>query len=87
MTAQVTIFKDPNITVQVFDGNPPADQSAQVAQLTADLAARTTERDTANQTIATLTAAIALARTRAQADKDADAASVAGQGVLDALPQ
>lgn len=76
--AAVTVY-DPGNVVQVIAGNPPADQSAQVAQLTADLA-------TANGTISTLNAAIAAAKIAAQKDKDADAQSVAGQGVLDALP-
>lgn len=76
--AAVTVY-DPGNVVQVIAGNPPADQSAQVAQLTADLA-------NANGTISTLNAAIAAAKIAAQKDKDADAQSVAGQGVLDALP-
>ncbi len=37
--ADVTIYKPAGVTVNVIDGVPPADQSAQVAQLTADLAA------------------------------------------------
>lgn len=41
--------------------------------------------DTANTTIATLTAKINAAKAAAQADNDADKANVAGQGVLDAL--
>jgi hypothetical protein len=55
----------------VIDGEPPADQSALVTQLQADIAA--------------LQAKIDAALVAAQAEKDADAASVAGQGVLDAL--
>jgi hypothetical protein len=45
--ADITLYKPANITVDVKDGNPPVDQSAQVAQLTTDLATRTTERDAA----------------------------------------
>jgi hypothetical protein len=43
--AQVTIFKPAEITVQVIDGNPPVDQSAEVAALQAQLATVTAERD------------------------------------------
>lgn len=55
----------------VVDGNPPADQAAQVAALT--------------QQVADLTAKIAAARAAAQADKDADDSREAGAGVLAAL--
>lgn len=75
--ASVTVY-DPGNVVQVIAGNPPADQSAQVAQLTADLATRTQERDA-------LQTKIDAARIAAQADKDADAANQAGQNVLNAL--
>ena len=57
--ADVTIYKPANITVDVIDGTPPADQSAevaalqaQVAQLQADLADMTAERDAAVAKIA-----------------------------------
>lgn len=38
--ADVTIYKPPGVTVTVLDGDPPVDQSAQVAALTADVAAK-----------------------------------------------
>ncbi len=41
--ADVTIYKPAGVTVNVIDGVPPADQSAQVAQLTADLNAANTK--------------------------------------------
>lgn len=43
--ADLTIYKPAGVTIQVIDGDPPVDQSALVAQLTADLATRTSERD------------------------------------------
>jgi hypothetical protein len=61
----------------VIDGDPPTDQSALVAQLQAQVAALTVERDARQAAIVAMKAA-------AQADKDADAANAAGQGVLDA---
>lgn len=76
--ADVTIYKPATVTVQVIDGDPPVDQSQQVADLTAQLAA-------ANATITTLQGKIAAAVAAAQAAKDADAAVVDGQSVLDAL--
>lgn len=69
--ADITIYKPASLTVQVIEGEPPADQSALIAQLQADNAA--------------LTAKIDAARAAAQAAKDADAATVDGQAVLDAL--
>lgn len=46
--ADVTIYRDPAaINIVLVDGVPPVDQSAQVVQLTNDLATRTGERDTA----------------------------------------
>ena len=69
--ADITIYKDPSVTVEVLDGLPPPDQTAAIAALQAQVNA--------------LTAKIVAARTAAQADKTADAATVAGQGVLDAL--
>lgn len=69
--AQVTIYKDAAITVQVIDGVPPADQSALIADLQAQ--------------IVVLNDKIAAARVAAQAAVDRDAAVVEGQAVLDAL--
>ena len=44
--ADVTIYRDPvAVNIVVVDGVPPVDQTAQVTQLTADLATRTAERD------------------------------------------
>lgn len=68
--ADVTIYKPANVTVDVVDGLPPTDQSAQVAQLTADLATYKTFAQGVKE--------------RAQARKDADAAKVDGQDDLDA---
>lgn len=57
--AQITIFKDADVTIAVIDGPPPIDQTAvvssltdQVAELTATLAARTAERDALSAKIA-----------------------------------
>ena len=83
--ADVTIYKPSDLTVEVLDGPAPADQSAQVAQLTADLATRTSERDDALAQVAALNAKIDAAKAAAQAAKDADAATIDGQAVLDAL--
>jgi hypothetical protein len=74
----ITIYKPAGTTIDIIDGDPPVDQSATVAQLQADLATRTGERDA-------LQTKIDNARTAAQAAKDADAANVEGQAVLDAL--
>jgi multidrug resistance efflux pump len=74
----ITIFKPADVQVTVIDGDPPVDQSAQVAALQADLAA-------ANAANATLQSRIDAARAAAQAAKDRDAANVEGQDVLDAL--
>jgi outer membrane murein-binding lipoprotein Lpp len=76
--AQITIYHDADVTVNIVDGAPPADQSALVAQLQSDLSAMTAEMDQ-------LQTKIDNAKASAQADKDADAANAAGQGVLDAL--
>lgn len=75
MSAQVTIYNnDPtNVTVTVVNGDPPADQSAQVAQLTADLAALQTKYDSY----------VAAVQAEAQQLKAADAAKVDGQSILD----
>lgn len=69
--ANMTIFKDASIIIEIIDGVPPIDQTAEVAALTAQVAA--------------LTAKVDLARADAQARKDADAAKVEGQALLDAL--
>ena len=69
--ADITIYKPAALTIDVIEGEPPADQSALIAQLQADNAA--------------LTAKIDAARAAAQAAKDRDAANVDGQAVLDAL--
>lgn len=69
--ADITIYKDAAVTVEVIDGVPPADQSAAIAALQAQVDA--------------LTAKIVAARAAAQASKDADALTVEGQAVLDAL--
>ena len=69
--ADITIYKPAGLTVNVVDGDPPTDQSAEIAALTAANAA--------------LQAKIDAARAAAQAAKDADAANVEGQAVLDAL--
>jgi hypothetical protein len=57
--AQVTIFKPAEITVQVIDGNPPVDQSAEVAALQAQVQALTAERDALLAKIAAAQAALA----------------------------
>lgn len=43
--ADITIYKPAAMTVQVFDGDPPVDQTALVAQLQSDLATMTADRD------------------------------------------
>lgn len=83
--AQITIYHDSDVTVNVVEGIPPADQSALIAQLQADLAVMTAERDALQSQVITLQGKIDAAKAAAQADKDADNANVAGQGVLDAL--
>jgi hypothetical protein len=60
--AQVTIFKPADITVQVIDGNPPADQSAEVAALQAQVTSLTAERDTLAAANAALQAKIDAAK-------------------------
>lgn len=47
MTAQVTVYADSGITVNVIAGTPPVDQTAEVTQLTNDLARMTGLRDAA----------------------------------------
>ena len=43
MTYQVTIYKDPEVEIAVVQGQPPVDQSAQVAALTAQVATLTAQ--------------------------------------------
>jgi len=74
--ADITIYTD--LSVNVIQGPPPGDQSAIIAQLTADLQAVAADRDALNVKIANAVAA-------ANAAKTADAATVEGQAVLDAL--
>lgn len=69
--ASITIYKPADMTVDIKEGEPPADQSAEIAAL----------RDQ----VASLQAKIDAARAAAQAAKDRDAANVEGQAVLDAL--
>jgi hypothetical protein len=60
--ADITLFKSPSVTVEIIDGVPPADQSAEVAALTASVGQLTTERDAANASVAVLQAKIAAAQ-------------------------
>jgi hypothetical protein len=60
--AQVTIFKPADITVQVIDGNPPVDQSAEVAALQVQLATVTAERDAAVAQVTVLQSKITAAQ-------------------------
>ena len=59
--ADITLYKPAAVTVQVIDGNPPLDQSAEVVALTAQLAAAnalaTARRQALDSIIATATAA------------------------------
>jgi hypothetical protein len=61
----------------VINGNPPVDQSAEVAALQAEVARLEGE-------VAGRQTAIDAMKAAANADMAADAANVAGQGVLDA---
>lgn len=74
--AKLIIYTD--LPYEVRPGAAPDDQGPLIAQLTADLATMTADRDA-------LVAKIANAVAAAQAAKDADAANVEGQAVLDAL--
>ena len=69
--ADITIYKPAGLVIDIIEGAPPADQSAEIAALQAQVAA--------------LTAKIDAARVAAQAAKDRDAENVEGQAVLDAL--
>lgn len=53
--ATVTIF-DPGSVVQVIVGNPPVDQTAEVATLTAQVASLTAANNALTTQVATLTA-------------------------------
>lgn len=75
--ADITIYKPPGLVVDVIDGDPPADQSAQIAQLTADLAA-------ANATIGQFKTFRDAVVADANVRKSADAATVEGQNLIDA---
>lgn len=68
---------------QDFAGVPRT--SAQIADLQAQNAQLKLDKQSLQAQLDDAKAKIAAARAAAQADKDADAASVAGQGVLDAL--
>lgn len=57
--ADVTIYKPASVTVSVIDGDPPVDQSALVAQLTAQLADMTSQRDALAAKITAAKAALA----------------------------
>lgn len=69
--ASITIYKPTDMTVDVKEGDPPVDQSAEIAALRA-------ENDA-------LQAKIDAARIAAQAAKERDNSTVEGQAVLDAL--
>lgn len=76
--AQVTVYADAGIAVDVVAGSPPVDQTAEVAALTqqvADLTASNTSKQAKLDQLAAL----------AQARKDADAAKVEGQDELDII--
>ncbi len=62
--ADVTLYKDPAVTVVVVDGDPPVDQTAEVAALTAQVDALTAE-------VATLNGKLSAGRVAAQATVDA----------------
>lgn len=80
--ADVTIYKDPaQVNVVVVDGVPPTDQSAQIAQLMADLATRTGERDALQ---AKITAALADMDAADAGDSAEDAARAAARAKLTA---
>lgn len=67
----ITIYKPADLTINIVEGDPPVNQSA-------ELTALRSENDA-------LRAKIAAARAAAQAAKDRDEANVEGQAVLDAL--
>ena len=59
--AQVTIHKEPGVTVEVIDGFPPADQSAIVAEQESRIATLQAELDTAEQSAESWREAVAAA--------------------------
>ena len=71
--AQVTIHKDPGVTVEIINGDPPADQSAVVAEQAARIAALQSDLDMANAA----TAAVSAQRDALQAKIDAARAALA----------
>ena len=71
MAFDITIYKPAGDTVNVINGDPPVDQSAQVATLTQQVAALTTQLATANSVLATVSAddaALAAKIVKAKAD-------------------
>lgn len=58
----ITVFKPAEITVSVIDGPPPVDQSAEVAALTAQVAALTGELEAVQASNADLAAKIVAAQ-------------------------
>lgn len=71
MSQTITIYVPTGMQVVSVEGDPPADQSAEVADLTSKLATRTQERDDAIAEVAALTAKLAAAKTEAQQVVDA----------------
>jgi ethanolamine utilization cobalamin adenosyltransferase len=57
--AQVTIYKPADVTVTVIDGEPPVDQSAEVAALQAQVQSLTAENTALQVKIANAQAALA----------------------------
>jgi len=45
--SDITVYKPPGVTVTVLDGDPPVDQSAEVAALTLSVAAKQQKIDAA----------------------------------------
>lgn len=60
--AQVTIYKPADIVISVIDGQPPIDQTAEVAALTAQVGALTAAVDSLKAEKAALLAKIATAQ-------------------------
>jgi uncharacterized protein YlxW (UPF0749 family) len=60
--ADITVFKPASLTVQVVDGVPPVDQSAQVAMLQAQVASLQAQVASLQSQVATLNAKIAAAQ-------------------------
>lgn len=71
MPNSITIYIPAGWQVIPIEGDPPVDQSAEVADLTSKLATRTQERDDAVAAVAALTAKLATAKTEAQQVVDA----------------